>query len=138
MVSKYNADLSVFAGQHILINTKNKVQLRLVGMSGGMLPLWLKLKDKFRILQPRPYFPHVPKSKRQLEAKRFEICPGFTAGDRRSSLAPFSLNRALRYVNVRPLKQLFLSPAVNTGLISNLSVSSCLFDIGMWEIGSRM
>ena len=54
-------------------------------------------------------FPHVPMSKRQQETKSFEICPVFTAGDRCSSHAPFSLNVALRYVNVRPLKQLFLS-----------------------------
>ena len=48
-------------------------------------------------------------SKRQLETKCFEIGPLFSTGDRRSSLAPFSLNGALRYVNVRPLKKLFLS-----------------------------
>ena len=37
-----------------------------------------ELKDDFRILQPRSYF---PLSKRQLETKRFEIGPVFTARD---------------------------------------------------------
>ena len=40
-------------------------------------------------------FSHVPMSKRQQETKCFEIGPVFTAGDRHSSLALFSLYGAL-------------------------------------------
>ena len=65
----------------------------------------LGLEADFKLL----FINFILKGKRQLETKSFETGPVFTAGYRRSELAPLTLNRALRYVSVHPLKQLFVS-----------------------------